>query len=81
MDDDYRNTEYCEPLGDVRNRKNTVVAMVREDHPRARDMHEYISKNDIESGSVFVSTLHSPLNLGLSALLGFCTGLFPYVLI
>lgn len=54
MDVDYRNTEYCEPLGDVRNRKNTVVAMVMKDHPRAKDMHEYISKNDSEYKNEFI---------------------------
>lgn len=46
MADDYRNTEYCKPLGDVTSRKNNVVKLIKADHPKARDMHAYISKNE-----------------------------------
>ena len=45
MMDDYRNTEFCPQLGNVEERKNLVAAMVKIDHPRARDMHRYISAN------------------------------------
>lgn len=58
MDDDYRNTEYCEPLGDIGHRKNNVVAMVMKDHPGARDLHRYISKNDSEYKKKFIKAYH-----------------------
>ena len=45
MLDDYRNTEFCPQLEDIAKRKQTVVDMVKRDHPQARDMHAYISKN------------------------------------
>ena len=54
MTDDYRNTEYCEPLGDVASRKNSVVEHIMADHPRARDMHAYISKNNSSYKSEFI---------------------------
>lgn len=43
---DYRNTDYCDELQGVQDRKNNVVKMVKEDHPRAIDMHTYISINE-----------------------------------
>lgn len=43
---DYRNTEFCEPITDIAKKKNKVVELVREGHPRRRDMHAYISNND-----------------------------------
>lgn len=42
---DYRNTEFCPQLGDIEERKQTVVDMIKCDYPKARDMHAYISKN------------------------------------
>lgn len=45
MTDDYRNTEFCPELGNIEERKNLVVDMVKADYPRARDMHRYISEN------------------------------------
>lgn len=45
MLDDYRNTEFCPQLGNIEDRKRDVVNMVKRDHPHARDMHAYISKN------------------------------------
>lgn len=46
MEDDYRNTEYCTPLGDVKSRKEKVADAVKRDHQRVKDLHEWISKND-----------------------------------
>ena len=46
MGDDYRNTEYCPKLENIVKKKNAVVKMIKENHPRAIDMHSYISKND-----------------------------------
>ena len=45
MTDDYRNTEFCPQLGNIEERKDHVVAMVKADHPGAWDMHRYISEN------------------------------------
>ena len=46
MAEDYRNTKYCSPLMDVCNKKNAVRDSVLTKHPRAKDMHAYISRND-----------------------------------
>lgn len=46
MQTDYRNTYYCPELGDVIRRKEEVAVKIRNDHPRAQDMHHYISQND-----------------------------------
>lgn len=54
MADDYRNTEYCIPLGDVKSRKNTVVDMVKKDHPKVKDMHAYISQNEKPYKTAFI---------------------------
>lgn len=54
MADDYRNTEYCSPLGDVKTRKNNVVDMLKKDHPKAKDMHAYISKNEEPYKTAFI---------------------------
>lgn len=45
MVEDYRNTEYCSPLGDVLKKKEKVVDAVKKDHPYAVDIHEYVKKN------------------------------------
>ena len=54
MTDDYRNTEFCPQLGNVAERKQLVVAMVKVDHPYARDMHARISKNKEPYKSAFI---------------------------
>lgn len=46
MANDYRNTKYCPSLGDVGHKKKKVEVLIRKDHPKAIDMHAYISKND-----------------------------------
>lgn len=46
MSDDYRNTLYCPGLETLIADKNTVSESIKEKHPRAIDMHAYISKND-----------------------------------
>lgn len=43
---DYRNTNYCPNYEKLGEKKRVVVEMVKKDHPRARDIHSYISKND-----------------------------------
>lgn len=46
MADDYRNSIYCPKLTDLAHKKKAVGDSVTVKHPRARDMHTYISKND-----------------------------------
>lgn len=46
MSSDYRNTEYCPDLSKIKNKKNDLVIKIKLDHPRAVDMHNYVSDND-----------------------------------
>ena len=46
MGTDYRNTIYCPALGEIKDRKRTVEQKIKADHPRARDMHNYLAPND-----------------------------------
>lgn len=46
MDKDYRNSKYCPKLTNLAKKKNDVKDFVCEQHPRAKDMHTYISKNN-----------------------------------
>ena len=47
--DDYRRTKYCPELDNVRKKKEHIKNKIKEEHPRAQDMHTYISNN---SGSL-----------------------------
>lgn len=42
---DYRRTKYCPELIDVPKKKKEVEALVKAEHPYAKDMHNYISDN------------------------------------
>lgn len=42
---DYRRTKYCPELIDVPQKKKEVEALVKAEHPYAKDMHSYISDN------------------------------------
>ena len=44
MADDYRNTKYCPEMGNIEERKNSLVAEIRKTHPRATDMYAILSK-------------------------------------
>lgn len=46
MENDYRNTIYCEPLDNIQYKKNTVKQLVLSEHPKAIDLHSYISDNN-----------------------------------
>jgi HNH endonuclease. len=46
MAEDYRNTKYCLKLENIKDKKNNVKKLVKDDYPNAVDMHTYISKND-----------------------------------
>ena len=54
MENDYRNTKYCPSLIDIADTKAAVAGMVKQDHPKARDMHQYISKNDLPYKAEFM---------------------------
>lgn len=54
MTDDYRNTKYCPVLSELADKKNKVKQEVLKDHPRATDMHTYISKNSPRFKKLFV---------------------------
>ena len=45
MNDDYRITKYCKPIVNLENKKKLVVEKIKKDHPKAKDMHTYISSN------------------------------------
>lgn len=45
MTDDYRYTEYCKPHKDFPLEKEKVVTLFKQLHPKAIDMHTYISDN------------------------------------
>lgn len=45
MENDYRNTIYCPALRDISKNKNKVKELVLLDHPKAVDLHSYISNN------------------------------------
>ena len=46
MADDYRNSKYCPKLTELAKKKSDVKESVSAKHPKARDMHTYISNND-----------------------------------
>ena len=45
MESDYRRTKYCPRFGNINETKKSVKDSVLNNHPRARDMHKYISNN------------------------------------
>ena len=46
MNKDYRNTKYCPVLTDLVEKKKAVKKQVLSDHPKATDLHAYISDNN-----------------------------------
>lgn len=56
MDDliDYRRTKYCPELVKVQEKKKNVERLVRDAHPKAQDMHTYISDNSSQFKLEFV---------------------------
>ena len=43
MTEDYRRTEYDLPNNGLKEKKQAVENLIKKDHPRAKDMHAYIS--------------------------------------
>lgn len=56
MIDDYRCTRYCPKLNKISQDKNKVKQAVLKDHPRARDLYSYISRNDLSYKTLFVQS-------------------------
>lgn len=48
MVNDYRNTKYCPELTNLKEKKAKVANEVKKQHPRVKDYHAYISRNDKE---------------------------------
>lgn len=44
--EDYRNTKYCDNLTEIQTRKADVEKMIKKDHPCAKNMHDYLKKDD-----------------------------------
>ncbi|ULQ60408.1 HNH endonuclease [Brucepastera parasyntrophica] len=59
MADDYRTTLFCPQLYDITERKRHVVAEILKDHPRAIDMHAYISMTDSSYKELFIEVYYS----------------------
>jgi len=54
MGPDYRNTKYDPPLGDIVAKKLSIRSKIKVDHPRAQDMHSYLSENDSSYKTDFI---------------------------
>lgn len=54
MSEDYRNTKYCPTLKDLAKKKKAVQSAVLSAHPKAIDMHRYISDNNDSFKQAFV---------------------------
>lgn len=54
MSDDYRNTKYCPDLTDIQAKKKEVQTLILSQHSRAKDMHTYISDNNMPFKKEFV---------------------------
>lgn len=46
MSNDYRNTKYCPKLENLVEKKVNLVRKIKKDHPKARDFHSLIHKNE-----------------------------------
>lgn len=55
---DYRMTKYCNSLDGIQERKKGVKELVLKDHPRAKDMHAYISDNSDKYKLEFMKAYH-----------------------
>lgn len=54
MTDDFRRTKYCPKIDDIQKNKQAVADEVLKDHPKAQDMHNFISKNDDRYKTLFI---------------------------
>lgn len=54
MDNDYRRTRYCPELLDISIKKKEIEEIIKRDHPRAEDMHTYLSNNKNKYKRIFM---------------------------
>lgn len=73
MADDYRNSKYCPMLTNLEKKKSDVKDSVSVKHPRARDMHTYISNNDEPFKQQFIEAYN-----GKCAYCGVSTEIIPW---
>lgn len=73
MADDYRNSKYCPKLTNLARKKNDVKDLVCKKHPRAKDMHTYISNNEDVFKQRFVEAYN-----GKCAYCGVSTEIIPW---
>ena len=73
MADDYRNSKYCPKLTDLTKKKNDVKDSVSSKHPRAQDMHTYISNNNEPFKQQFIEAYN-----GKCAYCGVSTEIIPW---
>lgn len=57
--DDYRRTQYCKSLDGIQERKKIVKQLILKEHPRAKDMHTFISNNETKYKSVFMEAYNN----------------------
>lgn len=55
MRNDYRNTIYCPTLEGIKDRKRMVEDLIKQDHPKAKDMHNYLSPNNGKYKEEFIN--------------------------
>ncbi len=73
MSDDYRNTKYCPKLMNLSDKKDAIKKAILSEHPRVKDMHTYISKNDEPFKQQFVEAYN-----GKCAYCGVSTEIIPW---
>lgn len=54
MDNDYRRTRYCPELLNISIKKKKIEEIIKKDHPKAEDMHIYLSNNREEYKKMFI---------------------------
>lgn len=59
MSSDYRNTEYCPDLSKIKSKKESLVKKIKQDHPRAVDMHNFVSDNDAAYKEQFMAAYNN----------------------
>lgn len=51
---DYRETKYCQDLSGIPERKSQFMEEFNKEHPRARDVHAYVSPNNSKYKTKFI---------------------------
>lgn len=51
---DYRNTVFCPKLKEISHKKKNVENLIKTDHPKSIDMHQYLSRNNDKYKNEFI---------------------------